>query len=245
LSGTSLQPAGRVFEKQGYHLLAAVISVVVLHQLAGLSTFSSGEWLGRSSRNWFWLAAAVPILHQAFVALVWRTQLAAHTPTRLLGNRAFPAYGAVFMVLFLLRPVTLIGLALSNQGSLGANSTVLAILSVLVAVPSGYVLYSVGRYFGLERALGADHFESAYREIPFEKRGAFKHMDNAMYAVGLMALYLPGLIWNSSAALLLGAFNHAYIWVHFYTTERPDMRVIYGDDRRASDWDQTGRQADG
>jgi hypothetical protein len=43
-----------------------------------------------------------------------------------------------------------------------------------------------------------------------------------------MVLYLPGLIWGSSAALLLAAFNHAYVWVHYFTTEKPDMGVIYG-----------------
>jgi len=29
-------------------------------------------------------------------------------------------------------------------------------------------------------------------------------------------------------ALLLAGFNHLYIWVHYYCTEKPDMERIYG-----------------
>ena len=28
---------------------------------------------------------------------------------------------------------------------------------------------------------------------------------------------------NSSAGIAVAAFSHAYIWVHFYSTEKPDM----------------------
>ncbi len=45
--------------------------------------------------------------------------------------------------------------------------------------------------------------------------------------IGLMILYLPGLLLLSQAALLLAAFNHLYIWVHYYCTEKPDMKVIF------------------
>ena len=29
-------------------------------------------------------------------------------------------------------------------------------------------------------------------------------------------------------ALAVALFQHAYIWVHYYCTEKPDMRRIYG-----------------
>ena len=32
----------------------------------------------------------------------------------------------------------------------------------------------------------------------------------------------------SSLALVAAAFNHLYIWVHYWSTERPDMARIYG-----------------
>ncbi len=62
------------------------------------------------------------------------------------------------------------------------------------------------------------------------REGIFKYSDNAMYVFGFMALWVPGIILQSKAALLLALFNHLYIWVHFYCTELPDMKIIYGDE---------------
>ena len=60
------------------------------------------------------------------------------------------------------------------------------------------------------------------------KKGIFRYTDNGMYIYGLMILYLPGLLLLSKAAMVVALFNHIYIWVHYYCTERPDMKVIYG-----------------
>ena len=49
-----------------------------------------------------------------------------------------------------------------------------------------------------------------------------------MYTVGFLILWAPAVALASGPALLLAAFNHAYIWVHYLCTERPDMRRIYG-----------------
>ena len=42
--------------------------------------------------------------------------------------------------------------------------------------------------------------------------------------------WILGLVFLSQAALLAAMFNHLYIWVHYYSTEKPDMRLIYGKD---------------
>ena len=35
-------------------------------------------------------------------------------------------------------------------------------------------------------------------------------------------------MWFASvAALAVALFNHLYIWVHYFATERPDMQRIY------------------
>jgi hypothetical protein len=49
-----------------------------------------------------------------------------------------------------------------------------------------------------------------------------------VYTFGFLILWVPGLIFFSKAALLAACFNHVYIWVHYYTTELPDIRFIYG-----------------
>ena len=32
----------------------------------------------------------------------------------------------------------------------------------------------------------------------------------------------------SSSALLVAAFSHVYIWIHYFATEKPDMQYLYG-----------------
>jgi hypothetical protein len=49
-----------------------------------------------------------------------------------------------------------------------------------------------------------------------------------MYVFGLLLLWVPGLVAQSSAALGVALFSHAYIWAHYLFTERPDMQQIYG-----------------
>jgi hypothetical protein len=49
-----------------------------------------------------------------------------------------------------------------------------------------------------------------------------------MYTFGLMVLYIPALWYVSRPALVAAVFGHVYIWVHNFTTEKPDMERIYG-----------------
>jgi hypothetical protein len=51
-----------------------------------------------------------------------------------------------------------------------------------------------------------------------------------MYTIGFLGLWAAALAFASWTALLLAAFNHAYIWVHYFATEKPDMARIYGND---------------
>ena len=83
------------------------------------------------------------------------------------------------------------------------------------------------RYFGLARAAGADHFDPSYRKMPFVTGGIFKYTSNGMYVYAFLLFWAIGIGCNSSAALVVAAFSHAYIWVHFYATEKPDMDHLY------------------
>jgi len=49
-----------------------------------------------------------------------------------------------------------------------------------------------------------------------------------MYTFAFLAFWAVALLAGSRAALASALFQHAYIWVHMYCTEEPDMRVIYG-----------------
>jgi hypothetical protein len=49
-----------------------------------------------------------------------------------------------------------------------------------------------------------------------------------MYTFGFFMMWIPPILAASKAGLLLAAFSHLYIWVHYFTTEKPDMERIYG-----------------
>ena len=76
--------------------------------------------------------------------------------------------------------------------------------------------------------LAMEYFDVAYRSLPLVRKGIFRYTRNGMYTFGFLITWIPGLWFVSSAALLAALFNHVYIWVHYFCTELPDMRRIYG-----------------
>ena len=187
-----------------------------------------GSYWGLSSKTWFWWAIAIPVIHQVYVLLVWRFELYQRTFSSRFGvQRAFKVYAAGFSILFAGRLIFIIILALSSRGSLLIDPLIGYGIAVLITPLVIFLFYSVKKYFTIERAYGIDHFDKDYNE-PYVKRGIFKYTDNGMYVFGLMILYLPGLLLFSEAAIVVALFNHVYIWIHYYVTERPDMLKIYG-----------------
>jgi protein-S-isoprenylcysteine O-methyltransferase Ste14 len=62
-----------------------------------------------------------------------------------------------------------------------------------------YTFYSVRKYFGFLRACGADHFDTNYKNMPFEKRGIFKWIPNAMYTIAMLVWLCFAIISGSKA----------------------------------------------
>jgi len=216
-----------IFEKQRHHFLAlALLLAVTFLPLEG--DFLAGQFLGLSTLAWFMVAIAVPIIHQVYVWLIWRLELHFSLISRTFGEAGFLYYAVGFTILFVSRLIAIILLAISNRDTLPLNPTLAFLLSFVLFIPALYLFYSVRTYFGFKRAYGIDHFDQTYRHKPFVKAGIFRWTDNAMYVFGFLILWIPGLLLFSKAALLVAFFNHAYIWVHFYFTELPDIRRIYG-----------------
>lgn len=216
-----------IFEKQALHYFSLIILLGGVFIISRAEGFLSGQFLGVSTPVWFYLTIASPILHQVYVWFCWRTQLHYSLITRLFGRNGFFYYSIIFFVLMVSRLILVIVLAISNKNSLYVNQLLLNLLAFIIAIPASYLFYSVKRYFGLKRAMGIDHFDRSYRNKPFVKEGIFRFTSNGMYVFGLLILWIPGLLYSSEAALLVALFNHIYIWVHYYCTERPDMRRIY------------------
>ena len=220
----------KIFERQWAHLVGLLVLVPAVALIGRLDAFSFGSLLGVSTGWWLALSVGVAVAHQLWVLLFWRLELHYRAISGVLGKAGFPLYAAGFALLFLARPLLLVLLALANEGTLPISKPLAWIFSATLSLPALYVFYSVARYFGFHRALGADHFDVTYRQRGLERRGSFGLVRNSMYLLGLLFLWVPGLIWRSNAALLAAAFQHAYIWVHYYTVELPDMRRIYGHD---------------
>lgn len=180
----------------------------------------------------FWTAAGIPVLHQVFTWIAWRIELNTASVSATIGFRGYLAIGfrgylAIFFLLFGSRFVSLAFLACLDRGSLGLPAISQALVTIILLVPGIYAMYSVQRYFGMARAAGGDHFEQHFRDMPMVREGIFRFTSNGMYVYAFMLFWAIATGFNSSAAMAVAAFSHAYIWVHFHATEKPDMAFIY------------------
>ncbi len=223
--------ARTLLEGQLAHLILLGVLLWGLQRASRVTGFWQGELWDIPTSTWVYLSVGVAIVHQVYVWLCWRVEIHSSLLTRVLGARAFTVYASVFAVLIVLRPILLTLLALSNRGTVHLAPGIIASLTVLLAMPLLYLFWSVHRYFGFQRAAGLDHFDASIRTQPFVEQGIFTYTRNAMYVFGFLLLWIPAILWSSVAALFVALFSHLYIWVHFYCTERPDMRHIYASPR--------------
>lgn len=217
-----------LFEGQFLHLSILAILIVTIFSITGMWDFFEGQYMGISTEIWFYLSIATPILHQVYVWFCWRTQFYFSLITRVFGEIGFTYYGIGFFILFFLRFIFVTILAISNKGSIDVDSSLLYTLAAIIMLPALYLFYSIKRYFGIKRALGVDHFDKSYRNSSLVTKGMYRFVNNGMYIFGVAIIWVPGLVFASRAALLASMFQHIYIWVHYYSTEKPDMNRIYG-----------------
>lgn len=219
----------QVFEGQLIHAVCLAVLLAAAIWAFMLGNAMDGALFGVPTSVWFALLLADAIVHQLFVWIAWRLELHGKILTRWFGDteRAFRIYAVLFAVLFAARFVLVILLAVANRGTLGLAPWLGLLMAAIIAVPAVYLFYSVKTYFSFRRAFGIDHFDSAARTWPMVQEGIFKYTSNGMYVFGIGALWIPALALQSEAALIGAAFSHAYIWVHYFTVEKPDMRRIY------------------
>ncbi len=209
-----------------------LLHVVVLFALIWAVSFGAeGLELGPQVRTWLWISVTLAVVHQVYVWLGWRLQLTGNHLVRWFGKRAFALWCAGFFPLLMARPITVAAVAWLDRGSLPLWIT--GPTAALLAIPAIWTGVSVKRYFGTTRAAGIDHFDPRAKDRPFVKKGIFKYVDNAMYSCGFLAFWSIALAFGARGAVLAAAFQHAYIWVHWFTTEKPDIEVIYS--RRETD----------
>lgn len=218
----------KVLRYQGYHLLIYAAIGAVLY--FAVMQFPDGDrkiW-GLSARELILLSWNFAALHQGWIAFFWRTELYLGKIGAWFGAAGFKIFRVGFVAFALCRLLLLIPVSMATAGI----ASIPRALSVgLIVVTTPFILwglYSVFVYFGATRAFGADHFDPAYRDGTLEQRGIFKYIPNSMYTVVLLLLYHPGLLWDSWPGLITAAAHHALVWTHYFCTEKPDMKEIYG-----------------
>jgi len=211
------------FKRQIWHLGGTIVLFYIGAQLVDLDS-NTKTFLGISALSWFMTAMSVPIIHQAYVWICWRSELCWQSISNTIG---FKGYVILFFILIILR-LSAIVLCFVDYGSLYKPGWLAWILSIILFIPGAYTMYSVKKYFGFLRATGADHFDSKYRDMPFENRGIFKWSPNAMYTFGIGIPFAFAVATGSQSMFIVAIYTYISIWLHYFCTEKEDFKVIYG-----------------
>jgi len=216
-----------IFEGQLQH-----IGIATLMSFGALILLTDGSddptLLGLTSRSWGAVSIFLALIHQIIVALVFRLQLYRGLMTRLFGDRYMRIWAVIFLPLLAARPITLILTGWADAGTLSGFRPPEIVIGFLLLATAIWGMHSVLVYFTIPRALGGDHFRDSYAAMPMVDKGAFHYTANAMYGIVFLGLWGIALLFGSWNALVVALFQHAYIWVHMYCTEKPDMDRIYG-----------------
>ena len=218
----------KVFKHQAWHFLFIVFFSLVFFIVFEFNAFLSGQLWGISTSIWALWAISAAVFHHIYVLLTWRLEMYYHILSKSLGKYTFLIYEIGFFLFFFGRIILIFLLAFSNASTLSLLFPIRVVIIIVIAIPMFYTFYSVIRYFGIHRAAGADHFLQEYREKPFEKRGIYRYSSNAMYKYAIGVVWIPGLLLGSVTALLVALFNHLYVWVHYFTLEKPDLKILFG-----------------
>ena len=211
------------FKNQIWHLGGTIILFYIGAQLVELEN-NSIAFIGINSLEWFLIAMFIPIIHQTYVWICWRSELCWRFISNTIG---FKGYVVIFFILIISR-LSAIVLCYVDYGSLYKPGILAWFISIIIFIPGAYTMYSVKKYFGFLRAAGADHFDPKYRDIPFEKRGIFKWSSNAMYVFAIGIPFAFATATGSQSMFIVAIYTYISIWLHYFFTEKEDFKIIYG-----------------
>ena len=210
------------FKNQFWHLGGMVVLFYASFQVIDFEN-NINTFFGIKTLGWFTISMSVPLIHQTYVWICWRSELCWKSISKTIG---FNGYVIIFFILIISR-LSAIVLCFVDYGSLYKPSWFAWVLSIILFIPGIYTMYSVKKYFGFLRAAGADHFDPKYRDMPFEKRGIFKWSPNAMYVFAIGIPFAFAVATGSQSMFVVAIYTYISIWLHYFCTEREDFKVIY------------------
>ena len=210
------------FKHQIWHLGGTVLLFYIGVQIVNLEG-NSKIFLGGYTKEWFMLAMSIPLVHQTYVWICWRSELCWKSISNTIG---FKTYVIILFILIISR-LSAIVLCFLDYGSLYKPGWLAWSIAIIIFIPGAYTMYSVKKYFGFLRAAGADHFDTKYRNMPFERRGIFKWTPNAMYVFAIGIPFSFAVATGSNSMFIIAIYTYISIWLHYFCTEKEDFKVIY------------------
>jgi len=210
------------FRHQIWHIGGTIVLFYFGSQFADLKN-NTNTFLGINALCWFMIAMTIPLIHQTYTWVCWRSELCWKSISNSIG---FKGYLVGFFILIISRFSAVI-LCFVDYGSLYKPGWLTWTLSIIVFIPGAYTMYSVKKYFGFTRAAGADHFDSKYKDMVFEKRGIFKWSSNSMYVFGLAIPFAFAIATGSQSMFIVAVYSYISIWLHYFCTEKEDFKIIY------------------
>ena len=214
---------GFFFKHQIWHLGGTIILFYIGTQFVDLES-NTNTFIGISALGWFMFAMSIPLIHQTYVWICWRSELCWKSISNTI---EFKGYVVLFFILMISR-LSAIVLCFVDYGSLYKPGWFAWILAIVLFIPGAYTMYSVKKYFGFLRATGADHFDPKYRDMAFEKRGIFKWTPNAMYVFAIGIPFALATATGSQSMFIVAIYTYISIWLHYFCTEKEDFKIIYG-----------------
>ena len=210
------------FKHQIWHMGGLIVLFYVGSKMADFKD-NLNVFLGISAKSWFMIAMSIPLIHQTYVWICWRSELCWKIITNSIG---FKGYVILFFILMISR-LSAIVLCFVDYGSLYTPGWFAWILAIIIFIPGAYTMYSVKKYFGFLRAAGADHFDPKYRDMPFERRGIFTWTPNAMYVFAIGIPFAFATATGSQSMFIVAIYTYISIWLHYFCTEKEDFKIIY------------------
>ena len=211
------------FKNQIWHLGGTIALFYIGALFANLEN-NTNTFLGIRALVWFIIAMSIPLIHQTYVWICWRSELCWNSISNTIG---FKGYVILFFILIISR-LSAVVLCFIDYGSLYKPGLLAWILGLIIFIPGAYTMYSVKKYFGFLRAAGADHFDTKYKDLPFENRGIFKWTPNAMYVFAIGIPFSFAVATGSQSMFVVAIYTYISIWLHYFCTEKEDFKVIYG-----------------
>ena len=211
------------FKHQIWHLGGTIILFYIGYQFADLK-HNTNTFIGINALSWFMIAMSVPLIHQTYVWICWRSELCWKSISKTIGFKGY----LIFFFIMIVSRFSAIVLCFLDYGSLYTPGWFAWSLAIPIFILGAYTMYSVKKYFGFLRAAGADHFDSKYRNMPFEKRAIFRWTPNAMYVFGIGIPFGFAIATGSQSMFIIAIYSYISIWLHYFCTEKEDFKVIYG-----------------